>query len=42
MNNQRNFPYGYPQRENNMRDEIQFRNNISLQGNQPISEIQKM
>ena len=52
LNQQQNIPYGYSQRENNIEsnnqrennqnnnDEIQFRNNISLQNNQPMPEYQ--
>ena len=52
LNQQQNIPYGYSQRENNIQsnyerennqndnDEIQFRNNISLQNNQPMPEYQ--
>ena len=42
INNQQNIPYHYQQREKNENDneEIQFRNNISLQGNQPMKEYQ--
>ena len=40
INNQQNMPYSYKQRENinNENDEIQFKNNISLQENQPTRE----
>ena len=42
MNNKQNIPYSYQQREKNEYDneEIQFKNNISLQGSQPTKEYQ--